>query len=134
MAKKVLSPHLTIYEPQVSSVFSIFHRITGATITLAFVGTMVWSVAKLALPVDVYVGPYWLMLVQYEDELFKIIVFVLTWCLCYHINNALRHFIWDLGFGFSNASVKRSAMAALFSTTLLFFVVVWFFILPTFFV
>jgi succinate dehydrogenase / fumarate reductase, cytochrome b subunit len=133
MAKKVISPHLTIYEPQVSSVFSIFHRITGGTMTLVFIVTMLWTLGKWSFALDPTVGPYWVLILAFEPEILKMCVVVMTACICYHFSNAIRHFVWDMGFGFSNEAVLRTATFGLILTSVLFLFATWFFVLPTFF-
>jgi succinate dehydrogenase / fumarate reductase cytochrome b subunit len=51
--QRPLSPHLQIYKPQITSVMSIFHRITGVGIALSLV-FFVWFLIALADGVDSY--------------------------------------------------------------------------------
>ena len=48
MDNRPLSPHLTVYKPQITSVLSIFHRITGAGLTVSTVLVVFW-LASLAM-------------------------------------------------------------------------------------
>ena len=43
MAKeRPISPHLQVYKPQITSVLSIFHRITGVAMTFGLILLVVW--------------------------------------------------------------------------------------------
>ncbi len=48
MDNRPLSPHLTVYKPQITSVLSIFHRITGAGLAVSTVLVVFW-LASLAI-------------------------------------------------------------------------------------
>ena len=48
MDNRPLSPHLTVYKPQITSVLSIFHRITGAGLAVSTVLVVFW-LASLAM-------------------------------------------------------------------------------------
>ena len=51
-----LSPHLQIYRPQISSVLSIMHRISGVFLALGFIALAYWLNALAGGPAR---GPYW---------------------------------------------------------------------------
>nr|YP_009988300.1 succinate:cytochrome c oxidoreductase subunit 3 [Gelidiella acerosa]QNM39438.1 succinate:cytochrome c oxidoreductase subunit 3 [Gelidiella acerosa] len=90
-----LSPHLTIYLPQHSSLFSIWHRFSGvllmflvlifllSTNLVSFCGTQYFFYFVSAL-LSIWI---------------KKLVF-LSICLTsiYHFTNGIRHLAWDLGF------------------------------------
>ena len=40
-----LSPHLQIYKPQITSVLSIMHRITGVAMVFVLIGLSWWLIA-----------------------------------------------------------------------------------------
>lgn len=90
-----LSPHLTIYRPQMSSMTSIFVRVTGVALTLGFVLIVWWLLAASSSP-------------AYFDKVngcltswFGILVMVGSlWALWYHFLGGVRHLIWDMGYGF----------------------------------
>ena len=112
MAKKVLSPHLSIYAPQVSSLFSIFHRMAGASLFLGVVGTMVWPLFRVGFRVHPEISPYIQFVEFYGPTLGTMFLTILRGIFCYHIMNGFRHMVWDMGFGFQNDSVLRSARVA----------------------
>jgi len=87
-----LSPHLTIYRPQLTSLSSIMVRITG----IAALGAALLVV-------------WWLLAAATSDSAFAVIDGLLrsfigdlillgaTWAIFYHMLGRLRHVIWDFG-------------------------------------
>ena len=114
-----LSPHLTVYVPQLTSTLSIFHRITGAF--MAFTLLMVILCLKIFdLSLSFY--PIYLCLfhtiTQFNWILFGLSNLTLL-ALCYHISNGVRYLLWDLGFFFDLSKVYASGASALLCTFLL---------------
>ncbi len=114
-----VSPHLQIYKPQLTSVLSILHRISG--VILAF-GAILVAV--------------WLSSIAYNRELFEAIfaflsgvsgrIFLFAWTLTlfYHLCNGVRHLFWDSGRGFELKQVYLSGWVSIFATIVLT-VLVW---------
>ena len=102
-----LSPHLQVYRPQLTSVLSILHRLTGLALG---VGTLllVWWLAAAAG------GPESFDIVQAFNAswLGRILLLGWTFALFYHLCNGIRHLAWDLGWGFELSSAYRSGWAA----------------------
>ena len=94
-ASRPLSPHLTIYRPQMSSMTSIFVRLTGIGLALGFVLIVWWLLAAAS-------GPAYFDFVNgLLTSWFGILVMVASlWALWYHMLGGIRHLIWDLGYGF----------------------------------
>lgn len=90
-----LSPHLTIYRPQMSSMTSIFVRLTGIGLTLGFVLVIWWLLAAATGP-DYFAFVDGLM----TSWLGVLIMVVSLWALWYHALGGVRHLIWDMGYGF----------------------------------
>ena len=90
-----LSPHLTIYRPQMSSMTSIFVRLTGIGLTLGFVLVIWWLLAAAT-------GPgYFAFVDGLLTSWLGILILVLSlWALWYHFLGGVRHLIWDMGYGF----------------------------------
>ena len=90
-----LSPHLTIYRPQMSSITSIFVRLTGIGLTLGFVLVIWWLFAAAT-------GPgYFAFVDGLLTSWLGILIMVLSlWALWYHFLGGVRHLIWDMGYGF----------------------------------
>ena len=101
--KKPLSPHLTIYKPQITSVLSISHRMTGIfqSFGLFFISLIILTI-YLGDNVYSYFEPL------FESMILKIFFIIYTFSLFYHLFNGIRHLLWDLGYGFSISNVTYS--------------------------
>lgn len=109
-----LSPHLQIYRPQISSVLSIIHRLTG--IALSF------GVVLLAV---------WLWAAAYDPEFFdtlqsaaghwfgKFLLIGWTFALYSHLCSGIRHLFWDIGRGFELDNMAKSGMASVIAAFVL---------------
>ncbi len=116
-----LSPHLQVYRPQITSVLSIFHRMTGVAMTLGAV-MMVWWLLAAAT------GPEYFAFV---DDLLTswiggLVWIGMTWALCYHFCNGIRHLWWDTGRGFGLEDVTRSGQIALAASAVMTLIVILF--------
>ncbi|GGF01967.1 MULTISPECIES: succinate dehydrogenase, cytochrome b556 subunit [Stappia] len=103
-----LSPHIQIYKPILTMVMSILHRITGAAL---YVGTILvawWLVAAAAGP------EYFDFVNELYGSLFgRLVLFGFTWALVHHLIGGLRHFIWDMGYGFGREAREWLARATI---------------------
>lgn len=104
-----LSPFMIgqVYRPQITSVMSILHRITGIGIGLTAVLVVWWFLAASS-------SPYYF---DFADGLLtswigNLILFLALVSLWYHFFNGIRHLIWDTGAGFGLDQVKTSGIAA----------------------
>lgn len=102
--KMPLSPHLTIYKPQLTSMLSILHRITGFAL---YVGTivMVWWLVLVVYDYD-FLSEYLL-----DHPLGLVVVYGWSWMLFYHLLNGIRHLMWDMGHGLEMPCVNKSGIA-----------------------
>ena len=98
-----ISPHLQIYRPQLTSVLSIMHRLTGLLLSGASVVLSLWLVS-LALGEPTYTRFSGLWDSWAATTLMAAVVF----CVYFHLLNGVRHLAWDLGFGFDLATVYAS--------------------------
>ncbi len=112
--ERPLSPHLQIYRPQITSVLSILHRMTG--VALGF-GTLVlawWLVAAASGP------EYYGMVVAWLGSwLGRLVLLGFTWSLFYHLCNGIRHLVWDTGRGFELTTLAVSGWLMLFASAAL---------------
>lgn len=90
-----LSPHLGIYRPQITSMLSILHRISGVALTLGGIMLVWWLLAAAT-------GEAYFAFVNgvMTSWLGYLIWFGMTWALLYHLCNGIRHLWWDMGYGF----------------------------------
>lgn len=87
-----LSPHLTIYRPQLTSITSILTRITGNALLLAALLTVWWFLA--AATSAEYFATVDGLVTSFIGDL---IMFLSLWALWYHTLAGIRHLIWDSG-------------------------------------
>lgn len=109
-----LSPHLSVYRPQITSVSSIFTRITGNALIAATLLIAWWFVAAAAgegaFAVANAVASSW----------FGKLVFLLSiWALWYHTLAGVRHLIWDTGVGLEIRTAEMLGWACFVGATVL---------------
>jgi len=93
--QRPISPHLQIYKPTLTMMMSIVHRITGAALYAGTILLVWWLLAAASGPnayakVQAFIG----------SIIGQIILFGYTWALIHHMFGGIRHFLWDLGYGF----------------------------------
>lgn len=88
-----LSPHLQIYKPQLTSVLSIMHRVTGVILSL--------SLLLFACLIGQIAFEYQLSFLPKASILWPIIMYGLIFSLSYHFYNGIRHLFWDIGKGYT---------------------------------
>ncbi len=119
--KRPLSPFMIgpYYRPQLTSMLSITHRLTGLVLTLGSLFIAGWLVSLAA-------GPYWYtgyarhMLAWYG----QLLLLGWSWATLYHLCNGIRHLFWDIGKGFELKAAYLSGYAVLAVSALLT-VAVW---------
>lgn len=109
-----LSPHLQIYKPQITSVLSILHRITGVINMGGLLILAAWLIAA-SISDNAYAQMQWLM----GSLLGMAALVVWSWTVFYHLCNGIRHLFWDMGKGFDIAQVTRSGQIVLLVSGLL---------------
>ena len=109
-----LSPHLQIYKPQITSVLSISHRISGIFLLLGLI-CMFGFVALLSLGESYY--KIWLC---FSNSILGEIIFM-GWvvALFFHMLNGVRHLFWDYGIGLSLNVVKLTGIVVCLLTMFL---------------
>ena len=106
--ERPISPHLQVYKPQITSVLSIFHRITGVALTFGLILLVAW-IFTLSLGEDYF--EYFVMFIKSWFGL--LILFGFTFALNYHLCNGIRHLFWDAGYGYEIETVYKSGLAVL---------------------
>ena len=109
-----LSPHLTIYRPQMTSISSIFVRITGNALLAATLLLIAWLLAASTSAAAFA----WVQCVI--TSWFGDLVFLLSlWALWYHMLGGLRHLIWDTGRGLELKTAERMGWMMIIGSLLL---------------
>ncbi len=110
MSQRPLSPHLTIYRPQISSVLSIMHRMTGVALFFGALLLVTWLVVAAFYP-SLYSGLHALL----SGVFGRLVLFGFTFAFYYHLCNGIRHLFWDMGKGFDLKVMARTGWLVLFS-------------------
>ncbi len=109
-----LSPHLQVYKPQITSMLSILHRMTGAALA---VGTLVlvWWLAAAATGGDTFAGAQAVI----GSWFGRLLLFGWSFALFYHLCNGIRHLFWDIGRGYDLETVAKTGWAVIICSTAL---------------
>ena len=104
-ASRPLSPHLQVFRFILTMAMSIVHRMTGGFLYVGTAFVAVWLVAAAS-------GPVWFARVDglYQTWIGRLILIGLVWSLIHHAIGGIRHFIWDLGYGFEKKTADRMAL------------------------
>ena len=113
-SERPLSPHLTIYRPQLTSITSILTRLTGLSLMLAAF-LIVW----------------WLLAAATSEQAFDVANGVITsmlgdlvmalslWALWYHYLAGLRHLYFDAGNGLEIKTAEKLGWAVIAGSVVL---------------
>lgn len=85
-----LSPHLSIYRPQLTSITSILTRITGNALLVAAL-LIVWWFLAAATSAEYFAVANAVVTSWFGD----LVMFLSLWALWYHTLAGVRHLIWD---------------------------------------
>ena len=113
-----ISPHLQIYKPQITSLLSITHRITGFGLNLALILLSLWIIS-FGLGSDVYAN----FVSIFETIFVKIVFYFIVLGISYHALNGIRHILWDFGFMISNKAALVSGLVIIITSVILSFLV-----------
>lgn len=109
-----LSPHLQIYKPQLTSMLSILHRITGAALA---VGSLLLAWFLFA----VLAGEHAFSIFRAfrESLIGQVMMFGWLFSFVYHFLNGIRHLKWDAGYGLELKSVYRTGYIVVIGSVIL---------------
>jgi succinate dehydrogenase / fumarate reductase cytochrome b subunit len=116
MDDRPISPHLTIYKPQITSVLSIMHRITGV---ILFIALMLLS---------------WVIILATQfgfccccHVVLKLSAIGICLAASYHFLAGTRYLFWGFGIGISIKHATISGYAIIFATlaiTIMFYTLI----------
>jgi len=101
-----LSPHLSTYKPQITSIISIFHRITGSLLGLVFlsIGTL-YSLFSSFISFNIIYLLYYLL-----SFIGVFLWYFLIISVFFHALNGIRHISWDFGLGLDLNSLTTTGI------------------------
>ena len=109
-----LSPHLTVYRPQLTSLTSILTRITGNAMLLAALLIVWWFLA--ASTSEAYFAVVDGIVTSFVGDLIMALSVLGLW---YHALAGLRHLIWDQGYGLDVPTAEKLGLACIAGSVVL---------------
>ena len=114
-----LSPHLTIYRPQLVSMTSILTRITGNALLIGSLMIVWWFLAAATGP------EYFAVANGFVTSWFgDLVLFFSLWGLWYHTLAGLRHLIWDYAIAMDIPTAEKLGYAVIGGSVVLTLVTV----------
>jgi succinate dehydrogenase / fumarate reductase, cytochrome b subunit len=109
-----LSPHLQVYKPQITSILSIVHRMTGVALAAGTL-VLVWWLVAAASGGETFANAQALI----GSWFGRLLLFGWSFALFYHLCNGIRHLFWDMGHGFELGTVTTSGWLVVISSVVL---------------
>ena len=114
MNNNPLSPHIQIYNWHISSLVSISNRITGVIniLTLSLICFWVWM---LLLGNESYESIF-----NFLNSIFgKFFIIGFVWSYSFQILSEIRHWFWDLGYGFELKTSKITGVLVILGSIII---------------
>lgn len=109
-----LSPHLTIYRPQLTSMTSIFVRLTGNALIVAALLIVWWFLAAASSPEYFAIADGFL-----RSWFGDLVLFLSVWALWFHALGGLRHLYWDNGGSYDVELAEKMGMGMIVGSVVL---------------
>jgi succinate dehydrogenase / fumarate reductase, cytochrome b subunit len=118
-----LSPFMIgpYYKPQLTSMLSITHRITGIALCAGALG-LAWWMAAVASGPDAYVQ----FLAVARSGVGILVAIGLVFSLAFHTLNGIRHLLWDIGWGLDIPRAYATGWIVLVLSIVITAVLTWF--------
>ena len=114
MSENPLSPHIQIYNWHISSLVSISHRITGVIniLMLSLLCFWVWAL--------IFGNDNYQLIFKFFNSVFgKFFVISFIWSYSFQILSEIRHWFWDLGYGFELKTSKITGVLVILGSMFL---------------
>lgn len=108
------SPHLNIYRPQISTVLSIMHRISGMALVAGSALMLAWLWSAAYAPAF-YPRLHELM----SSQIGRLCLMGWTLAFYYHLLSGIRHLFWDMGKGFALPTMEKTGWTVVIMTLVL---------------
>ena len=113
-----LSPHIQIYKPQITSIMSILHRITGVALYSGLI-LLCGLITYYTYQINMFDKDAVVCDCPITRAIIYIVMFAWSFSLYYHLCNGIRHLFWDMGRGFEINTVRKSGVIVLIASFLL---------------
>ena len=114
MSENPLSPHIQIYNWHISSLVSISHRITGVIniLMLSLLCFWVWAL--------IFGNDNYQLIFKFFNSVFgKFFTISFIWSYSFQILSEIRHWFWDLGYGFELKTSKITGVLVILGSIFL---------------
>jgi succinate dehydrogenase / fumarate reductase cytochrome b subunit len=117
--KAPTSPHLQIYRWNISSLTSIFHRLTGVILYVSIIAIS-WYVVFYTYQTNISLSDETCdcMMKEIMNFVFAIAGCGLTFALYYHFCNGVRHLFWDIGKGFEKETAQTNGFVVIITSAI----------------
>ncbi len=95
------------YRPQITSVLSILHRITGVILLVIGAPILLWWLVSLGQGPEAYARMQDLM----SGVPGRLASLAINFCLSFHLFNGIRHLFWDAGKGLDIRTAQTTGWA-----------------------
>jgi succinate dehydrogenase / fumarate reductase cytochrome b subunit len=112
--ERPLSPHLSIYRPQLTSLSSILNRLTGIALLLAAF-LIVWWLLAAATSAEAYAVADGILTSTIGD----VVMTLSLWALWYHYLGGLRHLYFDAGHGLEVSTAEMLGWVVIIGSVVL---------------
>jgi len=112
--ERPLSSDIQIYRPQLTSVLSITHRLTGIALSVGSPLLVFWLIAAAAGP-SMYATLHGFL----GSWLGLALLLGWTYALFFHLCNGIRHLFWDAGYGFELRTIYASGWSVVVASAML---------------
>ena len=103
------------YKPQMTSLMSITHRLTGVFLSVVGAPLLLWWIAALGSGKQAYDSFLQLM----SSLPGKLLLIACALALSYHLLNGIRHLVWDTGRGLDIKTAYTAGWLVLIGTVFL---------------
>ena len=107
-SQRPLSPHLQVYKPQLTSLLSITHRLTGLMLSLGLVIFSAWLYCVVKAPDTANQ-----MALFFASGFGQVLLFAWVFAFNYHLCNGIRHLFWDAGKGYDIPTLYKTGYLVL---------------------
>jgi len=114
MSENPLSPHIQIYNWHISSLVSISHRITGVIniLMLSLLCFWIWAL--------IFGNDNYQLIFKFFNSIFgKFFIISFIWSYSFQILSEIRHWFWDLGYGFELKTSKITGVLVILGSIFL---------------
>jgi len=106
--ERPLSPHMSVWRWHLTMATSIMHRMSGCALYGTALIVTAWALSLAAGP-EAY-GTFKAVLGSFPG---KVVLFLISLAVFYHLAKGVQHLVWDAGHGFELKSANAGAVASI---------------------